>query len=133
MNTRRIKLILMLSIVALTTFASVAFADYRIVWSTIDGGGGQSSSGPYTLTGVIGQSESGSSSGDSYQILGGFLAGDPLCLVDFDDFARFALYWTQSGTGLPADLYLDDTVNADDLINFANWWLCICPQDWPLK
>jgi hypothetical protein len=119
------------------TLASLAFGQsggpYSIVFSTIDGGGGTSGGGPFTLIGTIGQHDAKSSSGGSYVILGGFLGGESLCFVDFDDFARFALYWRQSGTGLPADLYLDDNVNSNDLLDFANLWLCTCPENWPLK
>ena len=114
-------------------FASVAFADYRIVWSTINGGGGQSSGRPYVLTGTIGQPDAGYAKGGNYEFLGGFWPGGPLCFVDFDDFSRFALYWMESGTGLPADLYEDGFINSDDLIEFVNLWLCNCPYNWPLK
>ncbi len=127
-------LIALLLCIILTSLAfGQSGGPYSIVFSTIDGGGGTSGGGPFTLTGTIGQHDAKSSTGGSYVILGGFLGGESLCFVDFDDFARFALYWRQSGTGLPADLYLDNAVNADDLIDFANWWLCICPENWPLK
>jgi hypothetical protein len=39
----------------------------------------------------------------------------------------------QTGAGLPADLYEDGVINYDDLLEFTNVWLCICPYDWPLK
>jgi hypothetical protein len=113
--------------------AVTAQGDYEIVWSTIDGGGGQSSGGPYILTGTIGQPDAGYLGGDNYELLGGFWVGGPLCIVEFEDFARFAVYWMQSGIDLPADLYPDDVVNYDDLLEFANFWLCICPYDWPLR
>ena len=32
---------------SMMVFASAALGDYKIVWSTIDGGGGQSSGGSY--------------------------------------------------------------------------------------
>lgn len=114
-------------------FFSPVFADYEISWYTIDGGGGQSSGGQYVLTGTIGQADAGYLGGDNYELLGGFWVGGPLCIVNFIDFANFAEYWLQTGPGLPADLYEDDTVNYDDLLEFANVWLCICPYNWPLK
>lgn len=110
-----------------------AFGGYKIDWYTIDGGGGQSSSGQYILTGSIGQPDAGYLGGDNYELLGGFWIGGPLCIVEFEDFARFATYWMQSGAGLPADLYPDNFIDYDDLLEFANVWLCICPSDWPLK
>jgi hypothetical protein len=42
-----------------------------------------------------------------------------MCFVDFEDFARFAKYWLQSGTGLPADLYEDETIDSLDLEKFV--------------
>lgn len=114
-------------------FVSVLFADYSIEWYTIDGGGGQSSGGSFILTGTIGQPDAGYLGGDNYELLGGFWVGWPLCIVEFEDFARFAIYWMQSGSGLPADLYPDDFIDYEDLLEFANLWLCICPYNWPLK
>ncbi len=107
--------------------------DYILTWSTIDGGGGQSSGGQYVLTGTIGQPDAGYLGGGNYELLGGFWVGGPLCIVNFEDFARFAPYWLQSGPGLPADLFEDGVIDYDDLLEFANVWLCICPYDWPLK
>ena len=108
-------------------------SQYQIVWSTIDGGGGTSSGGPYSLTGTIGQPDAAYSEGGGYELLGGFWPGEPLCFVEFDDFARFAQYWLDTGTGLPADLYEDGTVDYYDLTEFVNLWLCYCPYGWPLK
>ena len=49
-----------------------AHAQYAIDWSTLDGGGGQSSGGAYTLNGTIGQPDAATSSGDRYTLQGGF-------------------------------------------------------------
>ena len=133
MDTQRIKLLLMLGIATLMTFTPVGYCDYQIVWSTIDGGGGQSSGGQYTVTGTIAQPDASYSEGGNYEVLGGFWPGGPLCFVDFPDFARFAEYWLQSGTGLPADLYEDGTIDSLDLQKFVEEWLCYCPYGWPLK
>ena len=110
-------------------------ARYELNWSTIDGGGGQSSGGPYTLTGTIGQPDAAYSAGGQYELLGGFWPGGPLCFVDFYSFARFAEYWLQTGPDLPADLYEDEKniVNYLDLKVFVDEWLCYCPPGWPLK
>jgi hypothetical protein len=115
--------------------ASTATAQYEISWYTIDGGGGRSSGGPYTLTGTIGQPDAAYSAGGNFELLGGFWAGGPLCFVNFEHFARFAQQWWLTGTGLPADLYedLNNQVNWPDLRVFVEQWLCYCPTDWPLK
>lgn len=52
--------------------ATSAHAQYAIDWFTIDGGGGQSSGGAYTLNGTIGQPETATSSGGRYTLHGGF-------------------------------------------------------------
>ena len=133
MDTQRIKWLLMFGIAFLTIFVPVAYGDYQIVWSTIDGGGGQSSGGQYIVTGTIGQPDAAYSASGNYELLGGFWPGAPMCFVDFEDFARFAEYWLQSGTGLPADLYEDGTIDSLDLQKFVEEWLCYCPYGWPLK
>ena len=106
---------------------------YELVWSTIDGGGGTSSGGPYTLTGTIGQPDAAYSAGGDYELLGGFRPGGPLCFVDFYSFARFAEQWFYSGVGLEADLSGDDKVDFADLKRFVAEWLYYCPYDWRLK
>ncbi len=114
-------------------FASVGYGDYQIVWSTVDGGGGQSSGGQYVLTGTIGQPDAAYSAGGDYELLGGFWPGGPLCIVNFDDFAVFADYWLETGSQLPADLDGNGQVNLDDLKLFVYEWLCNCPYNWPLR
>jgi hypothetical protein len=106
---------------------------YVLEWSTIDGGGGQSTGGQYALTGTIGQPDAAYSASGNYELLGGFWPGGPLCLVDFPDFAIFAEYWLQTGSNLPADLDGNGIVNLYDLKLFVNEWLCSCPYNWPLR
>lgn len=124
----------MFGIAALIIFVSTGYGDYRIVRSTIDGGG-ISSGGEYILRGTIGQPDAGVMSGGQYELLGGFWPGWPLSIVDFRQYARFAEYWLEMGSGLPADLYKDeyDTVNYLDLAIFIDGWLDYCPYDWPLR
>ncbi len=48
---------------------------YSIDWSTIDGGGGTSTGGTYSVSGTIGQPDaSGALSGGNYSVTGGFWA-----------------------------------------------------------
>jgi hypothetical protein len=126
----------LLSIIVLLSAAAVGYGDYSIRWHTIDGGGGKSSGGQYIVTGTIGQHDAAYSEGGQYELLGGFWPGGPtlaLCFVNFEDFAQFAMYWLDTGTGLPADLYEDenDIVDLFDLNVFVNEWLSVCPEDWP--
>ncbi len=62
-----------LSFLALLLAPSVLVAaDYTIDWSTIDGGGGTSTNGQYSLTGTIGQPDGGTMSGGNFTLQGGF-------------------------------------------------------------
>ena len=106
---------------------------YEIGWYTIDGGGGTSTGGQYTLTGTIGQPDAAWSIGGTYELLGGFQPGGPLCVVGFDDFARFAEGWLETGVGLAGDLDADNDVDLDDLRWFVDAWLSYCPAGWQLK
>jgi hypothetical protein len=129
---QRLSISLLAAVVVLVAAAGTK-ADYRIVWSTIDSGGGTSSGGQYSLTGTIGQPDAAYSSGGNYELLGGFWPGGPLCFVQFDDFARFAGYWLASGSGLPGDLDGDNDVDLEDLSRFADYWLACCPYKWSLN
>ena len=130
---------IMLAMIGICVLGSVAVAgsggQYVLEWSTINGGGGQISGGQYSLTGTIGQPDAGETAGGDYEVLGGFWPGGPLCFVEFNDFARFASYWLDSGTDSPADLYKDGNNIVDylDLDLFLNEWLYECPYGWPLK
>ncbi len=125
--------VLMTLLVVLIAPAASSEGAYVLDWSTIDGGGGTSSGGPYTLTGTIGQPDAAYSAGGSYELLGGFRPGGPLCFVDFYSFARFAEQWLYRGVGLEADLSGDDKVDFADLKRFVAEWLYYCPYDWRLK
>jgi len=46
--------------------------NFDLTWSTIDGGGGVSTGGVYSVTGTIGQPDAGTSSGGSFTLVGGF-------------------------------------------------------------
>ena len=58
-----------------TTAPSAPQNGYSIDWYTIDGGGGSSTGGSYSLGGSIGQPDAGSLSGGSYTLNGGFWGG----------------------------------------------------------
>jgi len=47
---------------------------YSIDWYSIDGGGGTSAGGAYTLTGTIGQPDAGKLSGGGFELTGGFMS-----------------------------------------------------------
>jgi hypothetical protein len=45
---------------------------YSVDWSTVDGGGGISTGGVYTVNGTIGQPDAGNMSGGNFAVQGGF-------------------------------------------------------------
>jgi len=49
-------------------------AQYSIDWYSIDGGGGTSTGGVYSVSGTIGQPDAGTMSGGNYTLQGGFWA-----------------------------------------------------------
>jgi hypothetical protein len=55
---------------------------YGLSWWTVDGGGGESTGGSYTLGGIIGQPDAGALSGGDY-ILGGGLWGGDVVAVEY--------------------------------------------------
>ncbi len=86
--------------------AAPAVAQYAIDWFTLDGGGGQSSGGPYTLTGTIGQPDAAISSGGNYVLQGGFWSafaiapteGAPTLRILLDG-GSVTLAWPNPSTG----------------------------------
>ena len=71
--------VLLLAALVTLTLARVAAADlsggYTIAWHSVDGGGGTSTGGAYTLDGSVGQPDAGRQSGGAYSVAGGFWAG----------------------------------------------------------
>ncbi|HEV8525829.1 MAG TPA: hypothetical protein VGQ71_15145 [Terriglobales bacterium] len=59
--------------VTLLSWVSVASGqNFSLGWFTIDGGGGTSGGGVYSVSGTIGQPDAGAMSGGSYTLTGGF-------------------------------------------------------------
>jgi hypothetical protein len=69
------RLLLPASLVLLTCVQQ-ASAQLSITWSTIDGGGGTSTGGVFSLSGTIGQHDAGPAmAGGTFTLTGGFWAG----------------------------------------------------------
>jgi hypothetical protein len=60
------------SLALLGVALSASAQGYSIDWSTIDGGGGTSTGGVYSVTGTIGQPDAGKMSGGNFTLSGGF-------------------------------------------------------------
>ena len=92
-----------------TSFLTSVFAQpYVIDWYTIDGGGGDSIGGDYTLTGTIGQPDTGMMTGGDYAIEGGFWSvivavqtpGAPLVEINLagDNPGNLEISWPVGGS-----------------------------------
>ena len=112
-------------------------ADYKITWSTIDGGGGRSTGGSYTLVGTIAQPDTGVSSGGNYVLSSGFWPGNFGCIVNLTDLMFFAEQWLLLSDDYepfwPADINEDQKVNIADFAELSYYWYDQCPPDWPVK
>lgn len=87
--------------------ASCLQAQFSIGWSTIDGGGGPSGGGGFSLNGTLGQPDAGAMSGGLFTLGGGFwpgvtapLAGPPPVLsIRLGTAGNVILNWPHPSTG----------------------------------
>jgi hypothetical protein len=88
--------------------AMTAVAQYAINWSTIDGGGGTSTGGVYSVGGTIGQPDAGPTmTNGSYAVTGGFWAlpqavqtpGAPLLSIAPAGPGQATISWTPDTPG----------------------------------
>ena len=83
---------------------------FDLSWFTIDGGGGTSTGGGYSVSGTIGQPDAGVLSGGSYEITGGFWGliapiqppGAPLLRIDRAG-GGIVVSWALPATGFRLD------------------------------
>jgi len=81
--------------------------NYSIDWFSIDGGGGSSTGGVYSVTGTIGQPDAGHMSGGNFALDGGFWAiiatvqtpGAPALRVVFTATNTVVVAWPSPSTG----------------------------------
>ena len=57
------------------TLSAAPSGTFSIDWWTVDGGGGASSGGDFTLSGTAGQADAGTLAGGGLSLQGGFWAG----------------------------------------------------------
>lgn len=111
--------------------SSAALAQYSIDWHTIDGGGGTSTGGVYSVSGTIGQPEAGKMSGGSYTIDGGFWGivavvqtpGAPLLSIALTTTNTVAVFWPSPSTGF----VLQQNTNSVSSVNWSN--VVVTPAD----
>lgn len=98
---------------------------FEIPWYSIDGGGGTSEGGQFTVTGTIGQHDTGTMTGGEFEISGGFWAASSLLQlpgdcehdgdVDLDDYVCFFACALGPGQGLQPDCEPFDLDNDGDV------------------
>ena len=102
--------------------ATIQAQSYSIDWFSIDGGGGNSTGGVYSVSGTIGQADAGHMSGGSFTLDGGFWAiiaavqtpGAPLLRVVLTPTNTVVVAWPAPSTGF--SLQQNPVVN-----NAASW------------
>jgi hypothetical protein len=104
---------------------STAFAQtYSIDWHTIDGGGGTSTGGVYSVSGTIGQPDAGTMSGGNYSLTGGFWSllsivqtpGAPLLSITLTATNTAMVSWPSPST----DFTLQQNTNGIGTLNWSN-------------
>ena len=99
------KIISTLSLIATVTTTSAQ--SYSIDWHTIDGGGGTSTGGVYSVNGTIGQPDVGKMAGGTYTLDGGYWGiiatvqtpGGPLLSLARTTTNTVAVFWPSPSTG----------------------------------
>ncbi len=111
------------SFLVLLVSVSVSLAQsYSIDWFTIDGGGGTSTGGVYSVSGTIGQPDAGRMSGGNYSLDGGFWAilaavqtpGSPLLRVVLTGTNTVVVAWPAPSTGFG--------LQQNPAVNFPGGW-----------
>jgi hypothetical protein len=98
---------------------------YSIDWYTVDGGGGTSTGGVYSVSGTIGQPDAGHLSGGNYTLDGGFwgiiaavqLPGSPLLTITRTTTNTVVVSWPSPSTGFV--LQQNPVVNTTNWVNFG--------------
>ena len=106
---------------ACITALSLHAQNYSIDWFTIDGGGGTSTGGVYSISGTIGQPDAGVMSGGNYSLAGGFWGiisavqtpGAPLLTIFRTPTNTMVVSWPSPSTGFGLQQ------NGD--LNTSNW------------
>jgi len=106
-----------------SAFCLRAWGQYSIDWSTIDGGGGTSTGGLYSVGGTIGQPDAGTMSGGNFTLQGGFWGliaavqtpGAPYLSVTLTPTNTVVVWWAVS----PTSWQLQATTN---LVTTASVW-----------
>ena len=123
-TSRALLLSLFCFIILHSSFILRAWGQYSLDWSTIDGGGGTSTGGVYSVTGTIGQPDAGTMSGGNFTLEGGFWGliaavqtpGAPLLSIFRTTTNTIAVSWPSPSTGWT----LQQNTNSGSSVNWSN-------------
>jgi hypothetical protein len=110
---------------ALVATQSLPAQDYSIDWSTIDGGGGTSTGGVYSVSGTLGQPDAGAMSGGNFTVQGGFWGviaavqtpGAPLLTITLNSqLSTVNVSWPSPSPGWN----LQQNTNSVNSVNWSN-------------
>jgi len=109
----------------LAAACSVQAQSYAIDWQTIDGGGGTSTGGVYSVSGIIGQPDAGAMSGGNFTLQGGFWGliaavqtpDAPLLTITLNSqLSTINVSWPSPSTGWD----LQQNINSVSSVNWSN-------------
>jgi hypothetical protein len=114
-------------VTSLVFLASAVIAhaqSYSVDWFTIDGGGGTSTGGVYSVTGSVGQPDAGTMSGGNFTLEGGFWGviaalqtpGAPLLSIFRTPTNTVAVSWPSPSTGWN----LEQNTSSVSSVNWSN-------------
>ena len=106
MKHQQLRLIAILFIgmaLSMTTHAQTG-DNFTLTWSTLDGGGGTSAGGAYSMSGTVGQPDAGLASGGLFTLEGGFWPGTvpepgPRLRITLSGGGSVVISWPKSATG----------------------------------
>jgi len=121
---------IVLTLVLLTSLSTLLLCccanaqSYAVDWSTIDGGGGTSTGGVYSVSGTIGQPDAGTMSGGNLTLQGGFWGviavvqtpGAPLLSIFRTTTNTVAVVWPSPSTGWTPQ----QNTNSISSVNWSN-------------
>jgi hypothetical protein len=119
--SRKARLVLLAA--TLSSQLSAFCQSYSITWSTLDGGGGTSTGGVYSVTGTTGQPDAGTMSGGNFRLTGGFWS--LLAAVQTPGAPPLSIALTATNTVLvtwssPSGWTLQQNTNSVNSMNWSN-------------
>lgn len=121
MRVMRLKLVGATALALAMAVLTLRGQDYSVDWFTVDGGGGTSTGGVYSVTGTIGQPDAGHLSGGDYSLDGGFWGliaavqtpGAPYLSVAVTPTNTVLISWSYPSIGF--------SLQQNGVLNTTNW------------